>query len=208
MCVLLIAQKTVLPFQKEIEAFKKEDSKAMPAANSILLIGSSSFTKWTDVQNYFPDFPILNRGFGGSSLPDLIRYADDIIFPYQPKQIIIYGGENDIASSDTVTATIVLQRFQKLYSIIRNKMSKVSIVFISIKPSPSRWKYEKTIVAANTLIKKFISSQSHSIFVNVHDSMLNNDGTVKPEIFMADQLHMNAKGYAIWREIIKPVLKN
>src|ERR1700736_1860158 len=98
-------------FYNDIQAFKKKDSVHMPAKHSILFIGSSSFTKWTDVQDYFPGYPIINRGFGSSTLPDVIRYADDIIFPYQPKQIVIYCGENDLAASDTVTAETVVERF-------------------------------------------------------------------------------------------------
>src|SRR6478752_2648360 len=77
------------PFAQEIQAFKKGDSLHFPASKQILLIGSSSFTKWKDVQEYFPSYPILNRGFGGSQLPDQVRYVNDIVFPYQPKQIII-----------------------------------------------------------------------------------------------------------------------
>lgn len=203
---LLVAQTTALPFRKEIDAFKKKDSAQMPAPHSILLVGSSSFTKWTDVQNYFPGYPILNRGFGGSSLPDVIRYADEIIFPYHPRQIIIYCGENDIAASDTITAQIVLQRFQQLFAVIRNKLPKVPVAFISIKPSPSRWKFELVIVEANRLIKEFLYKQSKTKFVNVHDAMLNVDGSVKPEIFIGDQLHMNEKGYVIWHKIMKKML--
>src|SRR5829696_3884450 len=85
------AQETIRPaFWNDIQRFKSQDSNYVPAKNAILFVGSSSFTKWTDVQDYFPGYKIINRGFGGSSLPDLIRYADDIIFPYQPKQIVIY----------------------------------------------------------------------------------------------------------------------
>src|SRR5258705_6560476 len=121
LCVLSIgiaatAQTTDPPFRKEIDAFKKKDSVQMPAKQSILFVGSSSFTKWTDVQDYFPGYPILNRGFGGSSLPDMIRYVDEVIIPYSPKQIVIYCGENDIAGSDTIKPATVLQRFQKLFS--------------------------------------------------------------------------------------------
>ena len=206
--VLLISQTTVSSFEKEIAAFKKKDSTAMPSPNSILLVGSSSFTKWVDVQDYFPGFYILNRGFGGSSLPDLFRYAEDVFFPYHPKQIIIYCGENDIASSDTISAQMVLQRFQKLYTIIRSKLPNVSLAFMSIKPSPSRWKFEPVIVEANNKIKKFLHKQSKTKFINVHDAMLNKDGTVKEELFLADKLHMNAKGYVIWKEIMKPFLKS
>ena len=207
-CVLLFAQNAETPFRKEINAFKKTDSVQMPGLHRILFVGSSSFTKWTDVQQYFSGYPIINRGFGGSSLPDLIRYAPEIIFPYQPIQIVIYCGENDIAAADTITAVMVLQRFQQLFYLIRNQLPNTPLVFISIKPSPSRWKFETVIVETNRMIRKFLRKQSKSSYVNVHDAMLNADGTVKADIFVGDQLHMNAKGYEIWQRMMKPGLKS
>lgn len=206
--MLFVSAQENLPFQKEIDAFKKKDSQQPPAANSILFVGSSSFTKWTDVQDYFPGYPILNRGFGGSTLVDVIRYADDVIIPYHPKQVIIYCGENDIAASDTITPQIVLKRFQQLFSIIRKKLGKVPVGFISIKPSPSRWKMEVKFVEANRLIKQFLSKQSNASFINVHNAMLNADGSVMKDIFIGDNLHMNAKGYHIWQPIIQAKLLN
>ena len=94
-------------------------------------MGSSSFTKWTDVQDYFPGYTIINRGFGGSTLPDVIRYAGQVIYPYQPKEIVIYCGENDVASSDTVTAQIVFERFKQLFGMIRTNLPKQKLFYIT-----------------------------------------------------------------------------
>jgi lysophospholipase L1-like esterase len=196
------------PFKAEINAFMKSDSINMPAPGSILFVGSSSFTKWKDVQTYFPGFPIINRGFGGSSLPDVIYYAEQTILKYKPKQIYIYCGENDLAGNNVVTADTVLNRFKQLFSIIRKNLSKkTEVVFVSIKPSVSRWKIEEKFVEANEKIKKYIESKSHASFVNVHTAMLKPDGEVMTDIFIKDNLHMNAKGYAIWQGIIAPTLK-
>ena len=117
-------------FYNDIQNFKKEDSIHFPPSHAILFTGSSSFTKWVDVQNYFPAYTIINRGFGGSSLPDVIRYADDIIFSYQPKQVVIYCGENDFASSDTVTAQTVFERFKQLFKMIRSHLDSVSVLYV------------------------------------------------------------------------------
>lgn len=196
----------LFPFADEITTFQKQDGIAFPPIGQILFTGSSSFRKWTDVQDYFPSFKIINRGFGGSTIPDVIHYADQIIFPYQPKQIIIYCGENDIASSDTITATIMLQRYQQLFFLIRSKLKNAEIDFVSIKPSPSRKKFRTTVEQSNQLIKDFIAKQDHAKFINVFDAMLNADKSIKQEIFLKDDLHMNEKGYAIWQKIIEPYL--
>lgn len=193
-------------FKEDIISFKKQDSIHFPARNAILFVGSSSFTKWTDVQNYFPGYKIINRGFGGSSLPDVVRYADDIIFPYHPKQIVIYCGENDLAANDTVSAQMVYQRFKELFLIIRKKMPSVPVAFVSLKPSPSRKRLWPKMVTANQLIKKYLTTKRKTAFIDVYHKMFNKDGTVMKDIFVEDDLHMNAKGYAIWQKIIKPYM--
>jgi lysophospholipase L1-like esterase len=197
--------KTNPPFWNDIQNFKKQDSIHFPPKNAILIIGSSSFTKWTDVQEYFPGYTIVNRGFGGSTLPDQIRYANDIIFPYKPKQIVIYCGENDLASSDSVTAQMVLDRFKKLFQMIREK-TNVPIAFISLKPSPSRRHLFPKMREGNQLIKDFLATQKNAVFIDVHQKMFNTLGEPFPEIFLSDSLHMNAKGYAIWKKEIQPYL--
>lgn len=200
---LLFAQS----YRQDILKFKSQDSISFPKPNSILFVGSSSFTKWTFLNESFPNYPVFNRGFGGSTLLDVIYYSPDIILPYHPKQIVIYCGENDIASSDTVTANIVLERFKKLFFIIRSKMPRVEIDYVSIKPSPSRAKFQPTIKEANRLIEKFINYYLHTKFINVYDDMLNKDGSMRKDLFVEDNLHMNKAGYAIWTKIIEPYLK-
>jgi lysophospholipase L1-like esterase len=194
------------PFAADIAVFQIQDAGSFPAKHSILFVGSSSFTKWKDVQSYFLGYPIINRGFGGSSLPDVIRYANQIIFPYEPKQIVIYCGENDFAASDSVTAEMVVDRFETLFKLIRKKMPDVPVLFVSIKPSPSREKFWPKMEAANDAIKSIMENETNAVFVDVYHLMFNADGTVMKDIFLSDNLHMNAKGYAIWQAAIAPYL--
>src|SRR4051812_27203580 len=195
-----------IPFWSDIQAFKKQDSLHMPPQHEILFVGSSSFTKWTDVQNYFPNYPIINRGFGGSTLLDVIMYADNVILPYQPKQIVVYCGENDLAYSDSVSARTVANRFIALFDIIRHVWENVPIDFVSIKPSPSRVKLMPKMVEANKLIESFLKTKSNTAFIDVYHNMLDANGKPIGEIFGPDSLHMNAKGYAIWQKEIEPYL--
>jgi lysophospholipase L1-like esterase len=195
------------PFAAEIAAFKKQDSISFPPTNAILFVGSSSFTNWKDVQDYFPKYTIINRGFGGSSLTDLIQYQKEIIFSYQPKQIIIYCGENDLAGSDTVTAKTVYHRFRKLYFSIKKQLPGVPIAFVSLKPSASRWNLRFKMMEVNSMVKKFLLKTRGNRFIDVYHPMLDKNGEPIREIFLEDNLHMNAKGYAIWQKLIEPVLK-
>lgn len=194
------------PFWNDIQNFKEQDSVSSPPQNAILFIGSSSFTLWQKVQDSFPGYTIINRGFGGSTLPDQVRYVNDIVFPYNPKQIVIYCGENDLASSDTVTAAMVFDRFKELFELIRQKFTDLPLVYISMKPSPSRRHLFSKMREANQSIKEFLSTQKNTVFIDVHNKMLNPTGKPIPEIFLDDSLHMNAKGYAIWKKEIEPHL--
>jgi lysophospholipase L1-like esterase len=200
------SQTVVYPFADEIHAFKTSDSINPPPQNAILFYGSSSFRMWADVQNYLPEFTIINRGFGGSCLTDLIRYANDIVFPYHPKQVVIYCGENDFAASDTVTSEIVNKQFVQLFNLIRNKMPGVKITYVSIKPCPSRWYLKDKIIASNKFIRKYLKKQPNASFVDIWNKMLGSDKQPLSGIYLEDQLHMNPAGYRIWQKAIKPHL--
>jgi lysophospholipase L1-like esterase len=195
-----------IPFYNDIQAFKKEDSLKTPIKNSVLFIGSSSFTKWTHLQQDFPSIPILNRAFGGSTLLDVIRFQNEVIFKYQARKIVIYCGENDLASSENITATEVFNRFKTLYTNIKKQYPKVPIVYVSIKPSLSRWKMKERQIETNTLIEAFINKKRNIVFVNVWDKMLDENGNPKADIFSPDRLHMNEKGYQIWIDALKDKL--
>ena len=204
---IAIAQDTKPPFWEDIQAFKKQDSVSFPSKNAILFMGSSSFTMWKDVQDYFPKYKIINRGFGGSTLLDQIRYVKDVVFPYKPKQIVIYCGENDLASSDTVTAKMVYNRFRQLFNLVRNKLPNVPILYVSMKPSPSRQLLMGKMREGNTMIRNFLKSKKQTAFADVYKEMIDDEGKPIAELFLDDNLHMNKKGYAIWQKVIEPYLK-
>jgi lysophospholipase L1-like esterase len=194
------------PFIKEVNYFKKLDSLNAPPPNPVLFIGSSSFTNWKDVKNYFPSYNILNRAFGGSSLEHLILYADEVIFKYEPKQIVIYCGENNLSAGPDVTGASIAQKYIKLHQLIRSRLPKVPIVYISMKPSPSREKYLSVMTEGNRRIKKYLRKQRRSAYVDVFSAMFTKDGAILSDIFLSDKLHMNKKGYEIWQPIIQPYL--
>jgi len=194
------------PFWNDVQAFKKQDDMAMPMHYKTLFIGSSSFTKWKTLEQDLPEYLPLNRAFGGSTLLDVIWYRDDIINKYNHERIVMYCGENDIASSETVTGTIVFDRFKVLYQHIREKFPKTDIYYISLKPCPSRWSMRERMMDANKQIKRFCKKQKHTYFISIWDQMLKNSKPI-PSIFLEDSLHMNAKGYEIWTKEIRKKIK-
>lgn len=194
-------------FWQDIQNFKKLNLENPPAENAILLVGSSSFTKWTDVANYFPDKTIINRGFGGSRLTDLNDYAEDLLNPYQPKQIIIYCGENDFADNDKLKADVVVERFKTFYKKIRAKFPKIEVDYISIKYSPSREKLWPQMKKANKKIADFMKKQPNAEFIDITKVMQDENGNVRKDLFVEDMLHMTPEGYRLWTSVMNPYMK-
>jgi len=195
------------PFWGEIRAFQKLDIVDPPKDGMLLFIGSSSFRLWKTVKEDLNNPNILNRAFGGATLEDVIRYQDNVILKYKPKKIFLYCGENDIASSESITPQIVFERFKTLYETMRTNFPKTPIVFVSIKPSILRWSMKDRMIAANTLISNYLKDKPNATFVNVWDKMLEKGEPIK-DIFLEDNLHMNAKGYAIWTKELEALVTN
>ena len=194
------------PFENEIRAFEKQDSLSPPPKKPILFTGSSSIRFWSSLPQDFPDKTVMNRGFGGSELKDVLQVADRIIIPYRPKQIVLYAGENDIASGHQ-TGRQTYERFVALFQYIRQKLPRVPLVFIAIKPSPSRRKFFAENDTANRLISQYIAKQRKARFVDIRPVMLQPNGEPVPALFRQDSLHMLPEGYRRWTEVVKPYLK-
>ena len=194
------------PFEAEIRAFETTDQTTPPPAHPILFTGSSSIRFWTSVQADFPDKVVLNRGFGGSELSDVLRYADRVIVRYQPRQIVLYAGENDIATGKQ-TAKQTYERFVALFRYVRQKLPNVFFTYISIKPSPSRRQYFSEVDEANRLISNFLSRERETSFVDIRPVMLQPNGQPIGSLFKSDSLHMTEKGYERWTKVLKPYLK-
>ena len=192
-------------FEKDIRTIRSFDKIYTPPAHPILFVGSSSIRKWDYLQQTFGSYVVLNRGFGGAVLNDVTYYANEIIFPYEPRQIVIYVGENDLPEK-TATADSVLNRFKVLYATIRSKLPTVPLIFISMKPSPSRAAFFDKARESNALIKSFLANEKNTVYVDIFSKMLDKAGNPRKELFLGDMLHMNLQGYAIWEKAIKPYL--
>jgi len=192
-------------WEKDIRAFEATDAVTPSPKSGIVFIGSSGIRMWTSLATDFPGMPVINRGFGGSQLPEVTAYVDRIVTPYQPRQVIVYCGGNDINAGRT--AGDVLADFQSLVRAIHAARPVVRIAYISIAPNPARWAQIDAVKAANHAVRDWIATDPRLTFIDVYAAMLGPDGRPKPDIFVADGLHMNAKGYAIWRAIVGPHLR-
>ncbi|MBD1367000.1 hypothetical protein IDJ77_24530 [Mucilaginibacter sp. ZT4R22] len=198
---------TGFPFDNEIRDFKHQDNLKFPPKNGILFIGSSSIRKWTDLEQRFSAQPIIRRGVGGCTLEQLVDYYTPyILFPYRPKKVFIYAGENDIAAGNT--GDFVAAEFTKLWGMLSSRLPKAEIYFMAIKPSPSRAEYLPEVTIANKKIKAFLKSKKKGYYIDVASAILN-PTTMKPDpsLFEGDLLHLNKTGYDKWQAVLQPYVK-
>ena len=195
----------VAKWEKDIKAFEAHDRTNPPPAGAILFIGSSSIRRWTNLSETFPEFQVINRGFGGSQIADSVAFVDRIVIPYHPREIIFYAGGNDINAKKTPEQ--VAADFDAFCDKVHAALPDTRICFVSIAPNPARWAQIAQIRRANRLIKDYCFWTRHVEYIDVHPSMLGKDGKPLPDIYVADRLHMNPKGYAIWEKIIRPYLR-
>jgi lysophospholipase L1-like esterase len=191
-------------FAGEIKAFAEWDGRNAVPADSVLFVGSSSIRLWRTRECY-PDLPVINRGFGGSHISDVIYFAERIVLPYQPRAIVFYAGDNDIAGGKS--AQRVFDDYRRFVGLVHARLPAVRIIFITIKPSESRWSLWPEMQKANESIQALCTKDRRLFFADPAASLLGPAGRPNSELFLNDKLHLNAKGYEIWSRVLSPIIR-
>lgn len=191
-------------WEKEIAVLEASAKTNAPPKNGVLFLGSSTIRLWKSLAKDFPDVPVINHGFGGSEIADATFYAERLVFPFAPRQIIFRAGGNDLQTSKTPEQ--VCADFRAFVTKVRTKLPDTEIVFLSWNHSPSRWSSAARERAMNQAIAAFIRTQSGVKYLDVDDISLDATGKPRPELFLNDQLHFNAAGYQLLADRVRPVL--
>lgn len=187
-------------WEPEIQKFEAADRAEMPPKGGNVFVGSSSIRLWTNLVDAFPKKKIVQRGFGGSTMADALHFADRIVLPYEPKQVFVYEGDNDLAQGKDPKT--VAAEFRELVRKIHTKNPKTKVWFIAVKPSPSRAKLEAQQRALNAEIEWWCKAHKNVGYIDIWTPMMGPDGNVRPELFVKDNLHLNEAGYDIWKKVI------
>ena len=161
--------------------------EALQLKNPVVFVGSSSIRKWYTA-DYFPDVPIVNRGFGGSHISDVIFFINETVLKFNPKVIVFYAGDNDINFGKSYQT--VFEDYVNFVEKVRAKVPNTRIVFIPIKPSPARWSLWNEMEKANHAIQKYSQKHSFLYYIDTASPMLNNRGKPKSSLFAKDSLQI------------------
>ncbi len=192
-------------FEKQVRDFEEADQASPPKPGSILFTGSSSVRHWhKNLAKDFDGLVVLGRGFGGSTMPELLHFMDRLVLPYKPRAVVVYEGDNDLNSGIAVEE--LLENYRKFHKRLQRKVPGCRLFVLAIKPSPSRDNIWDKAQEANARLAEWCKSEKNVTFIDVATPMLNESGKPRPELFLRDRLHMTREGYAIWLKAIKPHL--
>lgn len=190
-------------WETAIAQFETKDQESPPAPGGILFTGSSTIRLW-DLEASFPGLPAINRGFGGSTFADLVLFADRIVIPYEPAKIVVYSGDNDIASGKSVQEAF--GDFATFADRVSHALPEARVYVLAIKPSVARWDLYPEMEKVNSKIAAYCGAENLFTFVEVKDTLLDAQGKPRADLLLKDGLHLNEAGYAAWTALLKPYL--
>lgn len=194
-------------FEAEIQGFEEQDRIQRPPEGAIVLTGSSSIARWnSQAQAALAPLTVIPRGFGGSTMNDLLHYIDRVAITYRPRAILIYEGDNDTGINPPIPNEAILADLRAIIARVHDKLPGTRIYVLSIKPSVLRWPRWPVAQQVNAGYRQIAASDPLVYYVDVAASFLNKDGSVMTDIFVADNLHLNDLGNAIWGATIKAAL--
>jgi lysophospholipase L1-like esterase len=193
-------------WEPAIRDFEEQDKVHPPRPGSIVFAGSSSFRFWDTLATDMKPLDVVNRGFGGSEFSDLDLYAQRIVVAYNPRAVVVYEGDNDLAEGSSKTPEMVANDFRKFVQTVHAALPDTWIYILAIKPSNLRRKQWPQMKAANKLMQDYSATQKNVQYIDIATSMFDANGNLPADLFKSDGLHPTAKLYAMWTAIIKPIL--
>ncbi len=190
-------------WEKEVAAYEAADRIDPPPKGGVLFVGSSTVRLWKTLAEDFPDHKVINRGIGGSEIVDSTHFADRIIFPYEPKQIFLRAGGNDLHAGRLPDE--VAKDFAEFVRTVHGRLPNTEILYISINPTPARWGEKDKNRALNDLIQNQALQMPRVGFVDAYDLAIGPDGPIRG-YFVEDMLHLNPVGYKILATRVRPFL--
>jgi len=194
---------TFSKWESAIQKFEQQDKTDPPPKGAVLFVGSSSIRLWK-LNDSFPELTTINRGFGGSEIADSNHFADRLILKHEPRIVVLYAGDNDIAKGKS--AATVTSDFRQFVRTVHGELPEIRIVFIAIKPSIKRWNLVETVRDANAAIRNLCDQDDKLSFGDIDTPMIGDDGRPLAKLFAKDGLHLNADGYRVWAKVLRPLL--
>ena len=191
-------------WESRIRIFEERDAEQMPPEGALLFVGSSSIVFWRSLADDMAPLTVINRGFGGSQMHELNQFRDRIVTNYKPRAIVIYEGDNDVAAGKK--ASEILEAYDDFIAHIDKHLPDTDICFIAVKPSIRREQMWAEMKLVNDGLESRADQRDDMCYLDIATPMMKGSEFVRKDLFVADGLHLNAEGYQVWTDTIRPVL--
>lgn len=192
-----------LVWESNIAALEAETAGLYRAGEAVVFIGSSSIRFWNTLEKDMAPIPVIQHGFGGAKLNDIVYYADRLVNAYQPRAVVVFAGTNDIDPAASKPPEVLLGSYQDFVARVRKDNATLPVFYIGITPSPLRWPVWPIAQNANNLISDWISSDPNLYFIDTSVGLMGGDGQPGKDNYLLDGLHLSDKGYQVWAETIR-----
>ncbi len=193
----------VASWENDIRQFEHLDSTECYPDDAILFVGSSSIRLWSTIARDMAPYPVIQRGYGGAKLSDLVMYTERIVYPHNFRAVVLFVANDITGDEEDKSPEEVAGLFRTVIGIIRNKYPQVPVFWIAITPTALRWYVWPRIAEVNKLIELSCTTFENLHFIRTDYAFLNSLQQPREELFLPDMLHLNTAGYEVWTEIIK-----
>lgn len=172
---------------------------------NVVFYGASQFTKWHEMEEDLKPYKVQNHGFGGSTDKDLVAWADDLLYPYEPSIVFFQTGSNDYVQSKKATDVERIQESMDykmyMFEMFHEKLPNAKFVVVSGLLLPGRSQYSDMTKKINKKLSSYCESLDYMYYLDTvdltYDSKTN---TYYEEMFVSDRIHLTHEARIQWAQ--------
>jgi lysophospholipase L1-like esterase len=183
-----------------------QEGTAVGRKNTVML--GNSLTERGLWAEYFPGRSVVNRGIGGDCISGMTARIESIT-EGQPRAIFIMAGVNDLIFSK-ITPEHLLRQYERLLDVIKKDSPRTRVYIQSLLPldearNTQYFTGKNARIAAFDILLREMAERRGLVYIDIRSGM-ERDGKLPAE-YTIDGIHLNAAGYAVWSETLKPYMK-
>ncbi|MCL2119361.1 MAG: GDSL-type esterase/lipase family protein [Planctomycetaceae bacterium] len=200
------AQEQEFRFEKDIVDYEKKTLDHPLPENCSMFVGSSTWRWWGDqLEKDFAEFHAVNRGFGGSTVPDVLHVMHRIITPHKPARVVFFCGGNDIAGGARAEKTF--ENLKTFLLRLWDASPDTEVFFVSNTRAPVREQFHEETIKYNNLVRDLADQMTRLHYIDTFTTLAGDDGKAQEKYFLQDRLHLNRDGQERWIPVITQALR-
>lgn len=191
--------------------------KAKQGRIDVYFVGDSIVRRWgaldypellANWQQNFHGWNAANFGWGADRTQNILwRLEHGELDGVNPKVIVVLAGTNNVGTEprDERTTEEIARGIKAIADLCQKKAPNATIVLTAIFPRHDNIAVMPTIKRINEQLAAFADGRRLR-FLSINDKLAHLDGSLVDGV-MNDKLHPTLKGYQIWADALKPILR-